>query len=182
MYRTRCRQQLWGKWSRKKISLETTTTTITSLNDGSCMVYIDMVYSRCGSSEDEEDVTSPEAPWFSSVAAPRGSVRSRVWRWGCWSLRPSCITIHLVYCYTLVFGLVKLKLSDFFEFSVSPTRRHAYKLHKYRCKSVRADFFACTVVNVWNSLPESVVFTSLPAFKRSIRIVDFSVFLKCNSM
>ena len=43
-------------------------------------------------------------------------------------------------------------------------------------------FFACRVVNVWNSLPESVVFTSLSAFKRSHRTVDFSVFLKCNSI
>jgi len=30
---------------------------------------------------------------------------------------------------------------------------------------------------VWNSLPESVVFTSLTASKRSIRTVDFSQFL-----
>ena len=66
--------------------------------------------------------------------------------------------------------------------SKMPTRGHAYKLYKYRCKSVRADFFACRVVNVWNSLPESLVFTSLSAFKRSIRTVDFSVFLKCNSI
>ena len=35
---------------------------------------------------------------------------------------------------------------------------------------------------MWNSLPESVVFTSLSAFKQSIRTFDFSVFLKCNSM
>jgi len=71
---------------------------------------------------------------------------------------------------------------DLFEFSVSSTRGHAYKLYKYRCNSVRAHFFACRVVNVWNSLPESVVFTSLSAFKQSIRTFDFSVFLKCNSM
>jgi len=46
--------------------------------------------------------------------------------------------------------------------------------------SVRAGFFANRVVNVWNSLPEYVVFTSLSAFKRSIRTVDFNQFLKCN--
>ena len=79
-------------------------------------------------------------------------------------------------------ALVKLNLPDFFEFSVSSTRGHAYKLYNYRCKSVRAHFFACRMVNVWNSLPESVVFTSLSAFKRSIRIVDFAVFFKCNSI
>ena len=83
----------------------------------------------------------------------------------------------------MVVGLVKLNFSDFLEFSVSSTRGHAYKLYKYRCKSVMgAHVFACIVVNVWNSLPESVVFTSFSAFKRSIRTVDFSVFLKCNSM
>ena len=70
--------------------------------------------------------------------------------------------------------------SDYFDFSVAPTRGHLYKLYKYRCDSVRASFFASRVVNVWNSLPESVVFTSLSAFKLSIRTVDFNQFLKCN--
>ena len=70
--------------------------------------------------------------------------------------------------------------SDYFDFSVAPTRGHLYKLYRYRCDSVRASFFASRVVNVWNSLPESVVFTSLSAFKRSIRTVDFNQFLKCN--
>ena len=42
-----------------------------------------------------------------------------------------------------IFGLVKLNFPDFFEFSVSSTRGHAYKLYKYRCKSARAHFFAC---------------------------------------
>jgi len=36
-------------------------------------------------------IRSPEAPWSSSAAEQRGSVRSRAWRWGCWSRRPSCI-------------------------------------------------------------------------------------------
>ena len=48
--------------------------------------------------------------------------------------------LDLVCCYKMVFGLVKLNFYDFFEFSVSPTRGHAYKLYKYRRKSVRADF------------------------------------------
>ena len=88
--------------------------------------------------------------------------------------------LDLVYCYKIVFGLVKLNLSDYFDFSVGPTRGHLYKLYKYRCDSVRAGLFANRVVNVWNSLPESVVFTSLSAFKRSSRNVDFNQFLKCN--
>ena len=69
----------------------------------------------------------------------------------------------------------------YFDFSIAPTRGYLYKLYKYRCDSVRAGFFANRVVNAWNSLPESVVFTSLSAFKWSIRTVNFNQFLKCNS-
>ena len=36
-------------------------------------------------------------------------------------------------------------------------------------------------VDAWNNLPTSVSFTSLPAFSRTIRSVDFRNFLKCNS-
>ena len=57
-----------------------------------------------------------------------------------------------------------------------PTRGHAYKLYKSRSSNVRVNFFACRVVNVWNSLPNTVAFTSLAVFKRCIRTVDFSEF------
>ena len=43
-------------------------------------------------------------------------------------------------------------------------------------------FFACRVVNVWNSLPDTVSFTSLAVFKRYIRTVDFNEFLMCNDV
>ena len=76
----------------------------------------------------------------------------RLLKLGLPSLELRRLHLDLVYCYKIVFGLVKLHFSDFFEFSVLPTRGHAYKLDKYRCKSVRADFVACRVVNVWNSL------------------------------
>ena len=42
--------------------------------------------------------------------------------------------------------------------------------------------FACRVVSVWNSLPNTVGFTSLAVFKRCIRTVDFSEFLMCNDV
>ena len=35
------------------------------------------------------------------------------------------------------------------------------------------------VVNVWNNLPASVDFKSLSSFKRTVKLVDFSKFLKC---
>jgi len=49
-------------------------------------------------------------------------------------------------------------------------------------QEVMSDFFACRVVDVWNSLPDTVSFASLPAFKRSVRTVDFSEFLKSNDV
>jgi len=40
-------------------------------------------------------------------------------------------------------------------------------------------FFSECVVNVWNNLPASVDFKSLSSFKRTVKLVDFSKFLKC---
>ena len=44
---------------------------------------------------------------------------------------------------------------------------------------MRAAFFSERVVNVWNSLPDSVDFSTLSKFRRSIMRVDFSKFLRC---
>jgi len=60
------------------------------------------------------------------------------------------------------------------------TRGHKYKLFKKpHVSRIRANFFSERVVNSWNSLLDSVDFSSLPRFKRSINKVDFSQFLKC---
>ena len=58
----------------------------------------------------------------------------------------------------------------FFEFcATSGTRGHAYKLFKSHCNSgVRSQFFAERVVRVWNSLPTSTNFATLPVFRQSI--------------
>jgi len=49
-----------------------------------------------------------------------------------------------------------------------------------RCaKTARQNFFACRIINVWNSLPTSVCFNSLACFKNSIKDVDFSIYVKC---
>ena len=58
----------------------------------------------------------------------------------------------------------------------APACASAYKLYKSRSANVRVNFFACRVVNVWNSLPDIVCFTSLAVFKKCIRTVDFSNF------
>ena len=39
--------------------------------------------------------------------------------------------------------------------------------------------FSERVVNVWNSLPDSVDFSTLSKFRRSVMRVDFSKFLRC---
>jgi len=61
-----------------------------------------------------------------------------------------------------------------------PSRGHQYKLYKNRSVSrVRAAFFSERVINVWNSLPDSVDFSTLSKFRRSIMRIDFSKFLRC---
>jgi len=56
------------------------------------------------------------------------------------------------------------------------------QIFQTRSSNTRVNFLACRVINVWNSLPDSVSFTSLAVFKRSIRTVDFSEFLICNNV
>jgi len=80
-----------------------------------------------------------------------------------------------------MFGLVDIDFSDFFEFArTTKTRGHEYKLFKSQCTSnVRSRFFAERVINIWNSLPQTVNYTSLTAFRHSIEVLDFSEFLRC---
>jgi len=53
---------------------------------------------------------------------------------------------------------------------VTVTRGHTYKLFKRGSKAcVRANFFAERVINHWNSLLDSVNFSSFYSFKRSVQ-------------
>jgi len=72
-------------------------------------------------------------------------------------------------------------IEDCFSFNPSShTRGRAYKLYKARCaKGTRQNFFVCRVINVWNSLPNTVCFNSQASFKRSLKGINFSEFLKC---
>jgi len=81
-----------------------------------------------------------------------------------------------------VFGLVSINFDDYFEVrSVLGTRGHAYKLFKPGCTaSIRSNFLAERVINIWNSLPVTVNFSTLKSFRRTIQSVDFSTFLKCS--
>ena len=42
--------------------------------------------------------------------------------------------------------------------------------------TVRSSFFAQRVINVWNSLPTSVDFSTISAFKRSLQRVNLNEF------
>ena len=61
------------------------------------------------------------------------------------------------------------------------TPNHAYRLFKPWCTaSIRSNFFAERVINIWNSFPVTVNFSTLKSFRRTIQSVDFSSFLKCS--
>jgi len=63
--------------------------------------------------------------------------------------------------------------------STKTTRGHPYKLFKRQCTcTVRSSFFTERIVNMWNCLPgDTVDFSSLSPFKRSIKRIDLSDFL-----
>jgi len=86
----------------------------------------------------------------------------------------------LFYCYKILFGLVDLQASDFFEWApCKNTRGHKYnKLYKKSCSTrVRSTFFSeRVIVNVWNSLPASVDFSSFHSFKRNVKLTYLSAF------
>ena len=57
-----------------------------------------------------------------------------------------------------------------------------HKFYKQRSSTnvVAAFFVNRVVVDIWNFLPEDIVhFSSLTAFKRTIKSVDFNAFFKC---
>ena len=97
------------------------------------------------------------------------------------SLELRRLHLDLIFCSKLVFNLVSVNFSRFFEFShVQKTRGHAYKLYKPRSNcSVCSRFFAERVVNVWNDLPSTVNFAALASYKRTSRDVDFSEYMRC---
>ena len=52
-------------------------------------------------------------------------------------LRRLHLSLDLIYCYKIMFGLVCVNFDDLFKFStITHTRGHCYKLYKSRCTSV----------------------------------------------
>ena len=95
--------------------------------------------------------------------------------------------IHdLVMCYKIIHRDVDLNPSDFFRLSDdSRTRGHPLKLFMPYCRTnVRKYSFACRIIPVWNSLPDTidnfpvVTARNSSAFKRLLGKLNFSSWLK----
>jgi len=99
------------------------------------------------------------------------------------SLELRRLHFDLLYCYKIVFGLIHVQANDFFAMvPLSTTRGHSYKLYKKRSSvTVRCMFYSEHVVNAWNNLLNSVDFTSLTRFARTIKCIDLSGYLRCFS-
>jgi len=91
--------------------------------------------------------------------------------------------MDLAWCYKILFGRAHLQSEEFFRPNMRPSAQgHKYKLCKKFCASrVRAAFFSERIVNVWNSLPRNVDYSTFTSFRRSIKTADFTQFLRCSS-
>jgi len=98
------------------------------------------------------------------------SYNRRLLQLGLPSLELRRLHLDLVFCDKIV----PVNLDDFFEIrSVLGTRGHPFKLFKSRCSSnIRSNFFAERVINIWNSVPSTVNFSTSASFRRTIHNVD----------
>jgi hypothetical protein len=71
----------------------------------------------------------------------------------------TCLYGDLLWCYRIVFGLVRLNFRDFFEWnSTALTRGHKFKLFKHSCSKDLRNILLCEqVANVSNSLPAEII-------------------------
>ena len=88
----------------------------------------------------------------------------------------------LVFVYKMLFGLVAVSFSDFFEFT---SRSGLRKNHNYCLKWNRANkeilnnFFSIRIVPVWNALPSNIFeMKTVSGFRQSLSKLDFTQFLK----
>ena len=93
------------------------------------------------------------------------------------ALNYTTLVAGLIWCYKIVFVLVDVDVNEFFVL-IPHTRGHVYKLNKAYNSCIRSSFFNKTVINVWNSLPAGMDFSSVNSFKSGIQCADFTQFLK----
>ena len=93
-------------------------------------------------------------------------------------LRRLKFDLNMIYC--AIHGLNALDSSKFFDIFNSSSRGHSLKIRKQFSRvNYRAFSFANRCVDAWNSLNNEVVFaSSLTNFKKKLKDVDFSAFLR----
>jgi len=86
------------------------------------------------------------------------------------SLELRRVRAELLFTYKLMFGLIDASLHDFFVPHFNEAKRgHIYKLYLPACKTnIRSNSFNYRVIQKWNSLPNSIDFTSLKRFHKSL--------------
>jgi len=118
--------------------------------------------------------------WFLAILEDKDKATERLLRLNIPRLELRRLRLDLIFCYKIVFGRICTNFDDFFTFSPSPqTTGRPYKLYKSRCThAVGRNIFVERVVDVWNYLPPTVNFASLPTFNSSSKSVDFFVVSK----
>ena len=103
----------------------------------------------------------------------------RLARLNCDSLELRRLRSDLIFLYKVFYGLVDVDFSSLFNIIPHCTRGHDKKLFKPQANcNVRAHFFACRVIDVWNSLPASVVNAdSLQTFCRLLLSTNLNKFI-----
>ena len=93
------------------------------------------------------------------------------------SLERRRLIFDLVLCYKIIHGLSNIALE--FERGCTVTRGNMFKMSKQNCTiDATKYFFSNRVIDVWNSLPDSIVAaSSVKDFKIRLRSVDFNRFL-----
>jgi len=99
------------------------------------------------------------------------------------SLEYRRLQFDLHMCYKILHNLVELDATSFFLRDVNEfytTRGHSFKLKHQNCNSdVRKYFFSLRVVNLWNSLPDSVVSAnSVNSFKKRLSLHNLAPYCK----
>jgi hypothetical protein len=96
------------------------------------------------------------------------------------SLQCRRIKADLLFFYKLLHNIIDVNSNEFFTLSQNThLRGNEFKLVKPKPVSVRdADFFVNRVVNIWNSLPNSIVTAeSVSCFKHRLNNFDLSNFI-----
>jgi len=100
------------------------------------------------------------------------------------SLERRRLTADLILTYRIIFGLVDVCMSDYFQLMSSNgdctvTRGNPSSYRLTTAARTRGKTFSERVVKVWNSLPPSIVnFASLARFRKSLNKINLRIYTK----